>query len=357
LPWESWKLQGRSPVLGFCSRLKLALAVQRELKATLEVAGYTRSFRALQPLYDTYIELRWGRRGLSDRFFAALLRQRSLSFLLRLRRLDWRAHLAVYRRQSLANRNPVLVHQMAKVGSSTVLASLRPLLGARVVQVHNLSIEGLRHALHSVAVKREARVPEIIWHGRYFAEYLAKGGSPVDWRIITLVRDPVARNISGFFQNIEKWRPGAISLFQSGRLDISELCDCFLEAYPHELPLQWFDKEIKAVFGIDLLELPFDAEAGFSIHATSPRVLLIKLERLNDVGEVALGDFVGLGRIPLLHENVAEDKRYRDLYRAFVKEARLPREYLDRMYGSRYARHFYTEAELFSFRERWGGGC
>jgi hypothetical protein len=101
--------------------------------------------------------------------------------------------------------------------------------------------------------------------------------------------------------------------------------------------------------------LPFDAEAGYAMYATSPKVLLIKLERLDDVGEAALGDFVGLGRIPLRHENVAGDKRYRDLYRAFVEGLRLPKDYLDRMYGSRYARHFYTDAELSEFRKRWMG--
>ena len=41
------------------------------------------------------------------------------------------------------------------------------------------------------------------------------------------------------------------------------------------------------------------------------------------------------------------------LYRQFMREAVMSEAYLRRMYGSRYAKHFYYKKELDSFREFW----
>jgi hypothetical protein len=55
----------------------------------------------------------------------------------------------------------------------------------------------------------------------------------------------------------------------------------------------------------------------------------------------------------LVPRNEAADKVYADVYRCFEKLLRMPRQYLDRMYSSRYSRHFYTPAELAEFRSHW----
>ena len=54
-----------------------------------------------------------------------------------------------------------------------------------------------------------------------------------------------------------------------------------------------------------------------------------------------------------MESNTAEDKSYADLYKAFRRELRLPDAYLDRVYGSRSAHHFYSPAELVAFRRKW----
>jgi hypothetical protein len=76
------------------------------------------------------------------------------------------------------------------------------------------------------------------------------------------------------------------------------------------------------------------------------------LEDLDGCAPAAMQAFLGLPAFELQRRNVAAGKRYASLYRRFVESVELPAEYVDRLYGSRVARHFYTERELESFRNR-----
>ena len=62
---------------------------------------------------------------------------------------------------------------------------------------------------------------------------------------------------------------------------------------------------------------------------------------------------MALDNFALVESNTADDKSYADLYAAFRRELTLPEPYLDRVYGSRFARHFYTPDELAAFRRKW----
>jgi len=118
--------------------------------------------------------------------------------------------------------------------------------------------------------------------------------------------------------------------------------------------LTWFDRELKSVFGVDVYAIPFDPAKGYEIYESEKaRVLLVRLEDLRSRAPVAFGDFLGLGDFRLADTNVAEAKGYADVYRRFVASVRLPHDYIERMYDSRYARHFYSEDELDAFRLRW----
>ena len=55
----------------------------------------------------------------------------------------------------------------------------------------------------------------------------------------------------------------------------------------------------------------------------------------------------------IVRENVGSDKEYSDLYAAVVRDARVPEAALDTAYGSRFARHFYSQEEIAGFRRSW----
>ncbi|MCV5836652.1 putative capsular polysaccharide synthesis family protein, partial [Escherichia coli] len=75
-----------------------------------------------------------------------------------------------------------------------------------------------------------------------------------DVRIISLVREPIGRNISMFFQSLPFWMAEKYlnddSAIRSERPQL--LQEAFEEHMNHHYPLEWFDNEIKTLTGIDV---------------------------------------------------------------------------------------------------------
>jgi hypothetical protein len=102
---------------------------------------------------------------------------------------------------------PVLVYQMGKVGSETVARSLGDEQLARsVYHLHFLTPQGLARAAETY---REHWRPDgnahHVWDGEFIRERLQEAGDGEQWPVITLVRDPVARNLSAFFLFSRGW--------------------------------------------------------------------------------------------------------------------------------------------------------
>ncbi len=271
-------------------------------------------------------------------------------------------HLRRRRRQG---QGLLLVHTMGKVGSTTVAASLRQ-QGIRrtmvMYQPHFLSDEGRAFA-EKLAIQGVGGWERLVkkeragfLRSRLLGDELARmraEGERV--KVITMVRDPVATNVSGLFHN-HVWWPAALkaecAAGSPGCLD--SLGQYFLNSYPHDVPETWFDMELRALYGVDVYAQPFDPQRGYAVyHSKTADVLLLKLETLNQVGAAAVRDFLGLATFELIPSNTAEDKSYADLYKAFRRQVHLPAAYLDRVYGSRLARHFYSPEELATFRRKW----
>lgn len=305
-------------------------------------------------------------RPLKETFRSVAVRSYSLS------RLHTRISLAFSRFE-----NPVLIYTMGKVGSSSLEYSLRsaaPELD--VLHLHWLVTENLardervyreaarRH--RGTAAARKFR-PRYIWLGRHFSSRVKRDrpdGSR--WDVITLVRDPVARNVSSFFQNLllffgYDWAE-ELRLKAEGTV-VAELCELFRASFLQEDwvnsgkdsdPLTWFDEELLRTFGVDVFEDEFPKEVGFTIlDRPRVRVLLARLEDLDRCVAPAMEQFLGLTGFALHRRNVGLEKGYSSLYRRFVESVEFPKEYLDRLYDSKVSRHFYTEKELAAFRARW----
>ena len=182
--------------------------------------------------------------------------------------------------------------------------------------------------------------------------------------MITLVRDPVQRNVSAFFQNLTEVIPDVYERHARGEMSVAEVTSAFLERYDHNAPLDWFETQLQPVFGIDVLasccSTPVAACAIY--EAEHARLLLIRVEDLSTCGPTAIADFLGLDKFELVTANIGREKRYHGLYAEFEAEVHLPQSYLTRMYDGRVARHFYTDAEIDAFRacsakSAWSAWC
>jgi hypothetical protein len=234
---------------------------------------------------------------------------------------------------------PIVVYQMAKVGSSSVVAALQD---ARlpVFHVHRMDTGHLRN------LREERRrlgwlIPPVSAHDRLgirLRRRVIDRGRRVT--IVTLVRDPIARNISSYFEHLDAiWqRPNAHE-----HVPLPSLMEGFRTRFPHTEPLTWFDNEMRPVTGIDVYAHPFDA--SLVVQQDNMEVLILKSELPDASKARILSDFLRVPPLSLAPVNRTSHKAKGPAHQAFVSTLRLEPAYVEQMLGSRYMRHFYTAAE------------
>ncbi len=255
----------------------------------------------------------------------------------------------------------VLVYQMAKVGSQAVVRSLRASRPGRpVFHVHTLTDEGIA-AMEGFY--RWSRVPPLPGAGhllvsRYLKRQIQSGVTPGRWRVVTLVRDPVARNISLLFQLGRRLLPDFAERCAAGRLDPIAVFERFEADFPSQVDcMRWFRDELQPVFGVDPFATRFDRAAGFQVYqGPFADVLLLRTEDLDRSGEAALRPFLGLDRFHWKRANVGAQKVGGRRYTDFLDRLELPEAFVNRYYDTPEVRHFYAPEELDRFRSRWCGG-
>jgi hypothetical protein len=136
----------------------------------------------------------------------------------------------------------------------------------------------------------------------------------------------------------------------------------FFEAYDEatDFACTWFDSELKTTFDIDVYDHPFRHEKGYTIIRNARAdVLVLRVEDLSRCFEASVREFLGLGQsveIPMLRMNTASERRVLNAYRYASEKLRLGRTTCEQVYSSRYARHFYSDAEIGGFVARWSRG-
>lgn len=244
----------------------------------------------------------------------------------------------------------IVVHQPGKVGSSSLHQSLRESLPVPVYQTHSMHTSAPGFGPDEVSEADEERAPLVhLKKSKRFLRLFYYRGLP--YGVVTLVRDPVARNVSAFFQNIEEHphlcdfdNPPPIETYQQ----------TFLDTFDHDFAERWFDYHFQQPFGVDFYDRPFDPEKGSAMFADGKHTFLIMQAELDDEQEeAAVRAWLNFDAFTMcVRANAGEEKPYAEIYRAFKKRP-LPKAYLDRMYTGRIATHFYTPEQIARFRSKW----
>jgi hypothetical protein len=169
--------------------------------------------------------------------------------------------------------------------------------------------------------------------------------------VITLVREPIARNISSYFHNLNiYWRQRDAHV----NVRFDRLVEGFVSYPLNAVPLEWFDREFKPSLGIDIYEHPFPREQGFMRFSTDHYEVLVMRHDLDDrQKERCVEELLGVQDVVIRSVNTAAEKPYAEAYRHFVKNVRLPESYISKMLDSKYTRHFYTSEEIERLRAKW----
>lgn len=265
-----------------------------------------------------------------------------------------------------AGKTPVLVYQMGKVGSTSVCASLKkarpetPLHHIHVLTDKGIAWEEVHHFGQKRGWFRHSRSPNGIstMQCKYLAKQWARDKCRKPWKVITLTRDPIARNVSSLFATIERWIPDFEERCANNDLDLTKLSEFYLAEFHqklnhYEMPFQWFHVELEQFFGIDILESEFPRTTGYKIYSgDGVELLLIKLEYLDRCFTEAIKKFLG-SDIPLVNARLAVDSSYSPVYKVFLQSLRLPDDYIKKMYACEYVRHLYSDSEIADFTKKW----
>jgi hypothetical protein len=253
---------------------------------------------------------------------------------------------------------PIVVYTMGKVASKALQLSLEKYgLHNPIFHTHTLSQQHMDQMIEfGRSIELKSKLPRGIRQGKSLRHLGELTWERTRWKIVTLVREPVAREISDLFQNPHHF-PSLKELkndlfIEEAIAQIQALLSSFDEETDYTTC--WFDKELKDVFGLDVYKEPLDPSMGYAIYQVQHAdVLLLRLEDLSRCACQAFQEFLGIVDFKLLRINEASSKNYQQEYQAVLGEIAFSLDVLDIVYNSRYSKHFYSTTEIMKFKDRW----
>lgn len=228
----------------------------------------------------------------------------------------------------------------------------------------------------------EAGVPHLYYHNGYNLNENPE--QPDRWvpiikqrgkKFVIGVREPISQNISLMFNQM----PNFFS-FRKGinNLDAQQLFASYVEdpilgkatgdsIYEYELMKtgtnfirelyvqHYFEGSIKTTLGIDVYQIDFDQEAGYTIaEQEGKHIFIYQIEKMDFVKQ-QLADFLDVEPVHFGHSNDGAKKYYNNPYKKFVKEFKMSREYFDYSYSCDCVRHFYSNKSIEEYMTKWRG--
>jgi len=228
----------------------------------------------------------------------------------------------------LHRRQPVIVYTPGRVGSMSMIYALKK---ARVF-----------------AIKVERLENENWGSVRFCRNHIIKKNRSA--KIVTLIRDPLEILISLFFSKAHRGHlPKAHNALLKNDLDglqeafVEELLnDYYLTEYVY-----WFENEFQPHTGIDIFNHTFNPSTGYEIvnHNTYP-TLILRTDLTNETKEEHIKNFLGLEEFKLNNLNTKSKSQYGDIYKQFQSRLKLEPKWINKIYNSNYAQHFFLPEEI-----------
>lgn len=254
--------------------------------------------------------------------------------------------------------NIVFIYQMGKVASRTVLESVKT-CGYKAFTAHTINGHINEQIFNKYSNPSNLRFGERVNVLRSIIKRkiilkILKNRKKL--KVITIIREPISRNESFFFQDLH------IPLCQMSKRDwtwvytknnTQALIEEYFNYFNSYHGINWFDNEMQKHLGIDVYSYPFDKDKGYSIiNQKNIDLLIVRLENINEISSDVFSGFLAVENFTLKNQNVGQDKWYNPLYKEFKSSVEYTKKYVDSLYQSKYMKHFYTEDEIESFYSR-----
>ena len=245
--------------------------------------------------------------------------------LLRLRKIPGFIRALLFKRV-------IFVFQMGKVGSQSAFIAIQRSLKGQSFQRRVMNQRGERNGK---AGRMHSSSKYILIHGHmisfwdfynFIIRWRARLGLPL--KVICPIREPIARDVSAFFNFHVQYRPHLFA-----KTDLRELEKLFLaDSWPadaitnHSFALNWFDEHFKPLTRIDVYKQPFPIDRKWHIYKRGfTRVLVYRNDLKRSEQTKLISRFLGIQMDEIRPRNTTKNKDYAEPYSRFRESVKLPR--------------------------------
>ena len=229
--------------------------------------------------------------------------------------------------------NYIFIYTPPKVGSTTLVSSLRVSLGKsyNIIHIHDEVMLSVLTRINNV------KINDII-------NYLSNNGKKV--YVIDVYRTPIERKMSEFFEKISPYHFNNTSE-KLNSYSIKRISDRFNKLFPHlENGDHYFEKyDIQNI-------IPFDFEKKYTIQEKN-RISYIKLRLCDSQLWPNILSTIFKTDIIIITDYTTENKGIGELYKRFKLEYKLPINYIDNIKNCKYFNIYYNEEERKKYLEPW----
>lgn len=223
----------------------------------------------------------------------------------------------------------ILVWCPGRVGSRSVLEAFVK-NGNDTCDIHTMedgySIDRIRSAMKA--------------DGRFRAQ--AKTILKTPTKILIPIREPMGRNLSSWFC---PWHSRQYNT--KNETNLAALSLRFQQKFPHNWIANWFDRQL-AYINVDVYDHPF--EDGYMRIESFHDIIVVDYRKINESLAEKINQWWGIkltiGRV------VGTSSSLHPKYQDFNKQIKFPRAFVEPIYNTQYARHFYG-SECDGLIERW----
>lgn len=231
------------------------------------------------------------------------------------------------------NNNYVFIYTPPKVGSTTLVSSLRISLGNSfsIIHIHDDVMLNVLTGINNVSVN------EII-------NYISQKGNNI--YVIDVYRTPIERKMSEFFEKISPYHFNN-SEENINKYSINRVSKRFNNLFPHlAVGDHYFDK-----YNIET-QIPFNFEKKYTIQIIN-NIKYIKL-RLHDskIWGGILSEIFNK-EVFLVHDYQTNDKCIGEIYNKFKTEYKLPLNYYQLVKECKYFNFYFSEEERKQYLRNW----